>query len=160
MPIDPVEPVQPLLARKDDPRSFRTVNAPGISWMLIVILLILLALAVIIFGQPLPASTSTGGITSSNSPSPSSSTEPRIYTVDYDAGVFSPTNLRIHAGDTVKFKNSSIFPIHVVSDDIVGFDSVGDVPQGSFFSFTFAVKGTFTYRNTHNVSQTGTIIVR
>ena len=37
-----------------------------------------------------------------------------------------------------------------------GLDSVGDIPQGSFFSFTFAARGTFSYRNSHNSNQTGT----
>ena len=140
------------------PRNFRQANAPGISWFLVILLLILLALAVIIFGrsQELAGPTPSDSIT----PTPSDTPSARIYNITYNSGVFSPTNLRIHAGDTVKFKNESIFPIHIVSDDIVGFDSVGDIPQGSSFSFTFAVKGTFTYHNSHNPSQAGTIIVR
>ena len=137
--------------------SFRKQNEPGISWLVIILLLALLAAAVIIFGKP-------EQLTTSPTPTPEESTTPtavaRIYTVSYDAGVFSPSNLRIHAGDTVRFKNESIFPIHVSSDDIVGFDSVGDVPQGSYFAFTFAARGTFGYFNTHNKDQTGTIIVR
>ncbi len=125
---------------------------------MVIVLLILLALAVIIFGQGQEAA----GPIASDSPSasPTETLQPRIYTISYDAGVFSPTNLRIHAGDTVKFKNESIFPIHIVSSDIVGFDSVGDIPQGSFFSFTFAARGTFTYYNSHNSDQAGTVIVR
>ena len=137
--------------------SFRKQNEPGISWLVIILLLALLAAAVIIFGKPEQLATSP-------TPTPEESATPtavaRIYTVSYDAGVFSPSNLRIHAGDTVRFKNESIFPIHVSSDDIVGFDSIGDVPQGSYFAFTFAARGTFGYFNTHNKDQTGTIIVR
>ena len=143
------------LARKD----FRAANAPGISWLLIIFCLVLLALAVLLFGQsqqqlvgPIPT------LTPDTNPSPTA--EPRIYTVSYDVGVFSPTNLRIHAGDTVRFKNSSIFPIRILSDDLVGFDSVGDIPQNSYFSFTFAARGTFSYHNTHNTNESGTIIVR
>ncbi|SRR5258708_4298631 len=145
------------LTSKDDRPSFRSAHAPGISWLIVIVLLIFSAFAVLHFGKlqpavsPLPTA-SNDGVTPS--------TLPRIYTISYDAGVFSPTNLRIHAGDTVRFKNDSIFPIRVVSDDIVGFDSVGDIPQGSYFSYTFAARGTFGYRNSHNSDQTGTIIVR
>jgi len=138
--------------------SFRKDNEPGLSWLVIIILLALLAVAIIIFAKPQDAGTTTPTPTTNDSPTPTMVA--RVYTVSYDAGVFSPSNLRIHAGDTVRFKNESIFPIHVVSDDIVGFDSVGDVPQGSYFAFTFAARGTFTYYNTHNKDQTGTIIVR
>jgi len=139
--------------------SFRKSNEPGLSWLVIIVLLILLAAAVIIFAKPQDVATGgTPTVAPSDSPTPVMVV--RIYTVSYDAGVFSPSNLRIHAGDTVRFKNDSIFPIHVTSADIVGFDSVGDVPQGSYFAFTFAARGTFTYYNTHNKDQTGTIIVR
>lgn len=138
--------------------SFRKENEPGISWLVIIVLLALLAVAVIIFGKPEDMATTTPTGAPNDSPTPSMVA--RIYTVSYDSGVFSPSNLRIHAGDTVRFKNDSIFPIHVASYDIVGFDSVGDVPQGSYFAFTFAARGTFTYYNTHNKDQTGTIIVR
>lgn len=141
-------------------RSFRKENEPGISWLIIIILLALLAVAVMVFSKPQDiASSGTPGPTDIQD-SPTPSMVARVYTVSYDAGVFSPTNLRIHAGDTVRFKNESIFPIHVVSDDIVGFDSVGDVPQGSYFAFTFAARGTFGYYNQHNKDQTGSIIVR
>ncbi|HZZ99245.1 MAG TPA: hypothetical protein VFK07_00855 [Candidatus Paceibacterota bacterium] len=140
-------------------RSFRKANEPGISWLLIVLVLCLLALAVIVFGRP--QQTLSGplpSITPETSAMPSN--QPRVYTVSYDAGVFSPTNLRIHAGDTVRFRNDSIFPIHIVSADIIGFDSVGDIPQGSYFSFTFAARGTFGYDNQHSPDQAGAIIVR
>lgn len=139
-------------------QSFRAANEPGLSWLLIIFFLILLAFAVIIFSNR--NSTDTPGPLVTATATPSASSQPRIYTISYDAGVFSPTNLRIHAGDTVRIKNESIFPIRIVSEDLVGFDSIGDVPQGSYFSFTFAARGTFSYHNSHNSDQTGTIIVR
>lgn len=148
---------EPQLTAASARRSFHRENAPGISWLLVIFLLILLALSVIIFGKPQEPLVGTDP-TPSVSSSPSA--QPRIYTISYDAGVFSPTNLRIHAGDTVRIKNESIFPIHVSSEDLVGFDSIGDVPQGSYFSFTFAAKGTFSYHNNRNPEQAGTIIVR
>jgi plastocyanin len=146
------------LMRKDERPSFRKANEPGLSWLIIIVLLVFMAIAIIIFGKPQDTAINTP--TGSPLESPTPSMVARIYTVSYDAGVFSPTNLRIHAGDTVRFKNESVFPIRVVSDDIVGFDSIGDVPQGSYFASTFAVRGTFTYYNKHNKDQTGTIIVR
>ena len=125
--------------------------------MLIILTLVLFGLAVSILGGyqnkgtnlPIPLEAAPTEIRSS-----------RMYTVSYKSGVFSPTNLRIHAGDTVRFKNEGIFPINVVGDDLVGFDSVGDVPQGSFFAFTFAAKGIFSYHNEKSSDEVGTIMVR
>lgn len=151
------EEVEAQLVSKEERPSFGSANAPGISWLVVILLLVLSALAVIHFGkrQPAPSPLAT--------PSEDGTTplaQPRIYTISYASGVFSPTNLRIHAGDTVRFKNESIFPIRIVSDDLVGFDSVGDIPQDSYFSYTFAARGTFSYSNKHNSDQTGAIIVR
>jgi len=137
-----------------------TIRGPGLFWMLIIMMLILLGLAVSMLGKTqdigeLP--TPTGG------PIPTETKQPRIYTISYKGGVFSPTNLRIHAGDTVRFKNEGIFPIRIVSgpdSNLVGLDSVGDIPQGSYFSFTFAAKGIFDYHNDSKLKETGTIIVR
>ena len=135
-----------------------TLNAPGLIWLLIVVLLVLLGLAVSILGDskglggPIPAI--------SEEPTPVETRQPRIYTVSYKNGVFSPTNLRIHAGDTVRFKNEGLFSIRILSDSYLGFDSVGEIPQGSFFSFTFAAKGIFDYHNNGNAEEKGTIIVR
>lgn len=160
------EEIEAQLTTKKDESSgggatrppFRTAHAPGISWLIVIMLMILLALAIIRFGNLQPAVSPTPTSIADNSATPI--VQPRIYTISYDAGVFSPTNLRIHAGDTVRFKNNSIFPIRIMSEDLVGFDSIGDIPQGSYFAFTFAARGTFSYLNSHNSNQTGTIIVR
>ncbi len=141
-------------------KKLPTIKGPGLFWMLIILALVLFGLAVSILG----GSQNVGA----NLPTPSETIPveikpSRIYTVSYKSGVFSPTNLRIHAGDTVRFKNEGIFPIRIVSgpdSSLVGFDSVGDVPQGSYFSFTFAAKGIFDYHNDRNAKETGTIIVR
>lgn len=136
----------------------------GLYWLLIVFVLVLLAFSVSMF-RPVNVPVISGNIGSSAEPVPELK-QPRVYTVSYRNGVFSPTNLRVHAGDTVRFKNESIFPIRVVSDPhsshdgLVGFDSVGDIPQNSFFSFTFAAKGIFGYHNEKVLKETGTIIVR
>ncbi len=159
------EELEAQLVKKDDSSErganrppFRTAHAPGISWLIVIFLLILSALSVIHFGNLQPAVSPTPTTIVDNSATPI--VQPRIYTISYNSGVFSPTNLRIHAGDTVRFRNDSIFPIRIVSDDLVGFDSIGDIPQESYFSFTFAARGTFSYRNKNNSDQTGAIIVR
>lgn len=135
-----------------------TLNAPGLIWLLIVVLLVSLGLAVSIFGDSQGLGSAIP--TPSDEPTPVETTQPRIYTISYKNGVFSPTNLRIHAGDTVRFKNEDIFSIRILSDSYLGFDSVGEIPQGSFFSFTFAAKGIFDYHNNANAEEKGTIIVR
>ncbi|OGE77656.1 MAG: hypothetical protein A2751_00520 [Candidatus Doudnabacteria bacterium RIFCSPHIGHO2_01_FULL_46_14] len=146
------------LALKKEKETRALNNSAGLSWLLIVLFLVLLALSVSMFREPVVPDVA-GNIGSSVGPTPDA-IQPRVYTVSYRNGVFSPTNLRIHAGDTVRFKNESIFPIRIVGDDLVGFDSIGDVPQGSFFAFTFAAKGIFSYHNEKNSEESATIIVR
>ena len=133
---------------------------PAVFWIMIITLLLLLAGSVKILGR------SEDLVSKIPTPTPTESREPRFYTVSYKSGVFSPTNLRIRAGDTVRFKNDSFFSIRVVSDPLVGgskiplFDSVGDIPQGSYFSYTFAEKGIFGYHNDKDSEEQGSIIVR
>lgn len=147
-----------LVVRKQ--KKLPTINEPGLFWMLIILTLVLFGLAVSMLGKPQNVGTDLPTPSGTNSPEAKPS---RIYTISYKSGVFSPTNLRIHAGDTVRFKNESIFPIRIVSGPdsaLVGLDSIGDIPQGSYFSFTFAAKGIFDYHNDRNIKETGTIIVR
>lgn len=133
---------------------------PGIFWLLIVLLLVSMALAVTFLSER----KKTDSISLTATPNEIRPT--RFYTVSYRGGVFSPTNLRIHAGDTVRFKNDSFFAIRVISDphpahnQFPGLDSVGDIPQGSYFSFTVAEKGIFGYHNEKNSEERGMIIVR
>lgn len=149
--------VQLAVAKK---KKLPTISGPGLFWMLIILVLVLFGLAVSILGKSqntgidLPTPTETASV---------QTTPSRIYTISYKNGVFSPTNLRIHAGDTVRFKNDGIFSIRIVSgpdSSLVGLDSVGDIPQGSYFAFTFAAKGIFDYHNNSNSKETGTVIVR
>src|SRR3989344_4895837 len=137
-----------------------TINGPGLFWILIILTIVLFGLAVSMFGKSqdpgVDFSMPTETVPTEIKPS-------RIYTISYKGGVFSPTNLRIHAGDTVRFKNEGIFPIRIISgpdSSLIGFDSIGDIPQGSYFSFTFAAKGIFDYHNNRSLKETGTIIVR
>ena len=113
-----------------------------------------------IFSEP----KSSGDLVSNASTPTPVEREPRFYTIIYKSGVFSPTNLRIHSGDTVRFKNDSYFGIKIISDQtnnqVPIFDSVGNIPQGSYFSYTFSEKGIFGYHIDENPEQQGTIIVR
>lgn len=90
----------------------------------------------------------------------------RTYTVYYDFSVFSPTNIRIHVGDSVKFQNDSNRPIRIVSDfedvgqRLLDFDSGGEILPGDSFSFTFTKEGVFGYHNIKNENEKGTVIVR
>jgi len=141
-------------------KKLPTIDGPGLFWMLIILTLVLFGLAVSVLGGS--QNLGTDLLTPSESSSPEVKPS-RVYTVSYKSGVFSPTNLRIRAGDTVRFKNEGIFPIRIVSGPdsvLVGLDSVGDVPQGSYFAFTFAAKGIFDYHNDRSPKETGTIIVR
>ena len=129
---------------------------PAALWVLIIVMLLLLAGSIRILGNPKDLTSNIPTIT------PEATREPRFYTVTYKSGVFSPTNLRIHSGDTVRFKNESFFGIRIVTDNnqLPGFDSVGSIPQSSYFSYTFAEKGIFGYHNNDKVEEEGSIIVR
>ncbi len=162
--LQDVPDVTPQLIRKEEKR-LNTLSDTGLFWLFIILSLVLLAVAVRIFGE-LSAQTSGPDANGASLTQLADTRQPRLYTVSYKSGVFSPTNLRIHAGDTVRFRNDGLLPIRVVTDphpehnNIAGFDSVGDIPQGSYFAFTFAAKGVFGYHNERNINETGTIIVR
>lgn len=131
---------------------------PGM-WALILVMLALLAVSIAFFGKH--------DTTASMEPVVSQAPEraARAYTVSYRFGVFSPTNLRIHAGDTVRFRNDSQVAIRIVADVSAGqkmpeFDSVGQVQPGSYFSYTFPVTGVYAYHNDSESSESGVITVR
>jgi plastocyanin len=129
-------------------------------WVLIFVILALIAVAVSVLGpEPAPAPIVERSLT------PTPSRESRIYTVRYRSGVFSPTNLRIHAGDTVRFLNDGGDALRIIADLRAGsrvpeFDSVGLVEAGSYFSYTFPSVGEYSYRNYDNGSEAGVILVR
>jgi plastocyanin len=140
------------------------LEGPGVPWLLILIVMMLMGLSVTFLSGKDVNLENNGAVLS---PIPTADIYvPRIYTVSYKNGVFSPTNLRIHVGDTVRFKNDGVFAMRVVSDphpqhnDLLGFDSIGDIPQNSYFAFTFSNKGTFGYHNEKKSQESGTIIIR
>ncbi len=135
----------------------------GILWLFIILVLVGFAAATMYFGR------GNKDLTAAVQPSadrPAPARQPRLYTVYYGLGVFSPTNIRIHVGDSVKFQNDSNIPIRIVSDrasgvpELEGFDSISDIPPGDSFTFAFTKAGTFGYHNGRNPSEEGTVIVR
>jgi plastocyanin len=135
----------------------------GLLWLLIILVLIGFAAATMYFGRD------NKDLAAAVQPSVNRLTptrQPRLYTVYYGLGVFSPTNIRIHVGDSVKFQNDSDTPIRIVSDrsggvpELSGFDSVNDIPSKDSFTFAFTEAGTFRYHNGKNPNDEGTVIVR
>lgn len=132
----------------------------GLPWVLVLFVLLLMVVAVLYFSsQTNPADT----MALTNLPP----TRPaRVYSVYYGGEVFSPTNLRIHAGDTVKFQNTSPVSVWVISDPhpshsaLVTLNSGAPLlPQG-VFAYTFSAPGIYNYHNELNPNETGLIIVR
>ncbi len=131
-------------------------------WLMIIIVLAVLAVAVLYFGDKNSAFKNA-----ELNPANIQSTRPeRLYNVDYLSGVFSPTNLRIHTGDSVRFQNKSSNVIHLAADasdgatELIGFNSLTDIQPDGVFAFTFTKVGIFGYSNDLNQSEKGTIIVR
>lgn len=135
----------------------------GRLWLLVILVLLFFAASLIYFGRN---NSDLANLDQARVSSPGASRPSRLYKVFYNTGVFSPTNIRIHAGDSVKFQNDSNGPIHVQSDetnsvpDLVGFDSVGDIPPEGSFTYTFTKTGVFGYHNKDNKNVRGTVIVR
>lgn len=132
---------------------------PNGHFLLIILLLLVLIIGSVLFfsrynNYDLSALNATPPITSKNERTP------RVYTVFYRTGTFSPTNIRIRAGDTVRFENHSLFSVHILSNDLIGFDSIGSVPAGGVFAYTFTVPGIFNYFNKKNIDQNGKVNVR
>jgi plastocyanin len=127
-------------------------------WGLILLFMVFMAVAIVALSpEPLESVDTTA--------TPTPTREARIYTVIDRFGVFSPTNLRVHVGDTVRFRNDSALSIRIVADLQPGqqtpeFDSIGPIPPGGTFSYTFAKAGVFGYHEYDDENQTGVIIVR
>ncbi len=135
----------------------------SILWLFIILILAGFAAVTMYFGK---SNEDLAAVVQPSVSRPTPARQPRLYTVYYGLGVFSPTNIRIHVGDSVKFQNDSNVPIRIVSDrsgsvpELSGLDSVNDIPSKDSFTFTFTESGTFGYHNGRNPSEEGTVIVR
>ena len=99
--------------------------------------------------------------------------------VVYSASSFSPSEIRIKAGDTVSFRNenslpfwpgSALHPTHAVYDGTTfdahcaegatpSFDACREIEPGGGWSFVFNKVGSWKYHDHLNASRTGTIVV-
>jgi plastocyanin len=156
-PRDAMDTLAILAARRSEPQQPH--GRPHL-WPAILLVLVLMGFAVAFLGtRPIadPALSPT--------PTTVANRESRVYTITYRFGVFSPTNLRIHAGDTVRWKNDSPLPMKVIAqlqpgETIPSFDSVGSIQPGSYFSYTFAQVAVYGYYNPSDANESGVIIVR
>ena len=89
-----------------------------------------------------------------------------IVTVTYTSTGFSPKDIEIAVGQTVRFVNqananmwvaSAVHPTHEVFPE---FDQKEAVPSGGVYEFTFTKAGTWKYHNHVGASKTGTITVK
>jgi plastocyanin len=146
-----------LAARRTGPDE--SLGRPHL-WPVILFMMILMGVAVALLGSPTPQEG-----TPTPTPSSSAEREARVYAISYRFGVFSPTNLRVHAGDTVRWKNDSPLPMRVIAqlrpgEKIPVFDSVGAIQPDSYFSYTFSQAGVYGYHNPSDANESGVIIVR
>lgn len=91
----------------------------------------------------------------------------------YNNTGFSPSSLKIKAGETVTFKNGSPLPLWVASGShpshtqypvgggciASAFDSCKNIGQGETWSFKFDIIGDWEYHNHMNSADKGAIIV-
>jgi plastocyanin len=112
-----------------------------------------------------PVASSTSGATDTSSAT-DSSTNASTITVTYNGTTFSPAQVTVMSGTTVKFVNQSNKLVWVASDphpthtDYPGFDAKKGLTQGQSYEFTFDKIGTWGYHNHLNPSQTGSVIVQ
>lgn len=119
----------------------------GLMWLAIMGVTVMFAAAVLIFAKNNPL------------PEPQAaqvSRQPRLYSVYYNRGVFSPTNLRIRTKDSVAFRNDSQATIAIDGD----FGKSGNLAPSAVYTHVFAEVGTYEYYDADNKDQKGTITVR
>ena len=146
-----------LLARSTETRDLS--KRPHL-WPAILLVMVCMGVAVGLLGAREPRDP-----LASPTPSAIEERDARVYSITYRFGVFSPTNLRVHAGDTVRWKNESPLPIKVIAqlqpgEKIPAFDSVGSIQPNSYFSYTFSRGGVYGYYNPSDKNESGVVIVK
>jgi len=144
-------------SRKGVTTKPRSVN----FWLLIIFLLLFLSVSIRFLGPP-SSDVAAPNPLITKGPSVRVS---RTYTVTYKSGVFSPTNLRIHTGDTVIFRNDDARAVQIVSQldpatQIPYFETTNFIVTDGTYAFTFADSGIFTYHESKDEQEAGVIIVR
>lgn len=121
----------------------------GGMWLAIMGIMVLFVAAIFIFSKHGPAPSATWQTAQTSRP-------PRLYSVYYNHGVFSPTNLRIQAKDSVAFRNDSQMTIAIDG----AFGASGDLAPSAVHTHVFTEAGTYDYYNANNKSEQGMITVR
>ncbi len=123
--------------------------------------------------QSTPSVSQTSNQQTVPQPSTAQTSVAEINVVTYTNAGYSPSTLRIKAGDTVIFKNQSSqsmwtasgkHPTHLLYPTTGGcigstFDACKGVQPGDSWSFKFDLPGTWKYHNHLNSSDTGAVIV-
>lgn len=110
---------------------------------------------------PKPAGTASGSVTAYPS-----MTKEGVYLVYYTSGGFTPRNLEIAAGKSVRFVNQSGKAMQIGSTGPVTnpafatFNQPKTVGQGGTYEYTFNDRAVFTYANRSYTPDQGTITVR
>ena len=86
------------------------------------------------------------------------STAGKTHTVSMDGTGFAPSDITVHVGDTIVWKNEDPFP-HTATSQSAGFDSK-DIDEGQSWSYTATKKGDFDYVCTLHPTMKGALIVR
>ena len=135
----------------------------GTILLMIILCLLLFAFSIVYFGG---RNGDSGSITTSPTVTSTLGRQPRVYSVLYGLWIFSPTNIRIHVGDSVKFQNDSRGSLLIVSDstkdiaDWIDFNNSRELSPGEYFTYTFNSQGIFGYYNKNKPLEEGTVIVR
>ncbi|MEK7567822.1 MAG: hypothetical protein AAB513_02795 [Patescibacteria group bacterium] len=115
----------------------------------------------------IPAKTTTTSKTTvapkpstSNTVTPNTKTD---YTINYYSSGFSPSNLTIKTGQSVRFINQAGASMYVMAtpsgSGFSEFDQGKSVGKGGYYDFTFNRKGTFIYYNNNKKTDTAAITV-
>lgn len=100
-----------------------------------------------------------------NETTPPATTTAKTVTIEYTASGFSPANVTINKGDTVKFVNNSssaFWPAsgpHPVHTALPSFDAKKNIAAGGTYEYKFDKVGAWGYHNHLNSSQFGKVTV-
>ncbi len=88
-----------------------------------------------------------------------------VYVINYTTSGFSPNQLEIAVGKSVRWTNNSDKAMRIFSNDtgstvFTTLNSSKTVGKGGVYEFTFLYKGAWGYHNQNNSGDTGLIIVK
>lgn len=132
-----------------------------------VVAIVLVIGGIFAFGHKKSSSTNTNN-TAPTSPTDNTGTGAQTTsaapTITYNGSGFSPSSVSVNSGDTIAIKNISSSPLqfdsnpHPVHTDDPELN-IGVIDSGQTSTIKVVTKGTHSYHNHLNPSQTGTIVV-